>query len=68
MMLDECLLLKNTTIISDDSYVYLGYLNVQYGIMSGHYQPKKYWNIIDILPLLNQKNKIYSNGGSIVYK
>jgi len=68
MMLDECLLLTNTTKISDDSYLYLGYTNLQYGIMNGPYNAQTYWNISDILPLLNQKNKIYSNGGSSVYK
>ncbi len=68
MMLDECLLLKNTTIISGDSYLYLGYQNLKYGIMSGHYEPITYWNITDMLTLINQKNKIYSNRGSIVYK
>ena len=68
MMINEGSLLRNNICIRDDSYVYLGYPNLRYGVMSGPNSNQEYWNIKDILILLNQKNMIYSNGGSIIYK
>jgi uncharacterized membrane protein len=65
MMPDEYTL-TNTTKIRDESYIYLGYPNVRYGLMYG---PDKgeYWNITDISPLLDERSKIYDNGDAQVH-
>jgi uncharacterized membrane protein len=65
MMLDEYKL-TNTTKIRDESYIYLGYPNVRYGLMYGP-DIGEYWNITDISPLLDESHKIYNNGGAQVY-
>ena len=61
-------LLTNTTGVGGHSYIYLGYQNIHYGLMNGPRRFKNYWNITDISQLLNEKSKIYSNGGSEIYK
>jgi uncharacterized membrane protein len=67
MMLHEYIL-TNTTKVQKDSYIYLGYINVHYSIMNGPDAYRKCWNITDLSPLLNEKNKIYINGGSVIYR
>jgi uncharacterized membrane protein len=49
---------------SNTSYVYLGRLNVVYGLVEGS---KRLQNMSDFSSLLNEVNKIYSNGESDVY-
>lgn len=68
--IDETLRLTNTTEeIDENSYVYLQYLNVIEGIGTEWYKKKGYiYNINEINHLLNGKRKIYSNGGSMIYK
>ena len=50
-----------------DSYVYLRESNIKFNLMSG--KRGKYWYTSEILPILEtERNKIYSNGGSIIYE
>ena len=65
MMPDEHKL-TNTTKVRDESYIYLGYPNVHYGLMYGPDQ-REYWNITDVSALLDESHEIYSNGGAQVY-
>lgn len=65
--------LTNTTSeISVNSYVFLRYVNIIEGIM-GYRVPEtlikksSVYNITEIYPLIENKNKIYSNGGSDTY-
>lgn len=67
MMPDVCVL-TNTTTVEDDAYIYLGYPNVHHGLMNGLLRFTDYWNVTDISPFLNEKNILYSNGGSEIYK
>lgn len=61
-------ILTNTTIVVKDSYVYMGYANVHYGLMYGVLKKKEYWwNLADLSPSLDEINIIYSNGGAQVY-
>jgi len=47
-------------------YVYLNYLNIIKGkILEGRFE--KIWNTPEFYPVLNNLNKVYSNGGSVVY-
>jgi uncharacterized membrane protein len=57
--------LSNATAIRKDAYVYLGSLNVVEGIARNW---DGIFNITEVSPLLEEKNKIYSNGGSEIYK
>jgi len=52
-----------------DKYIFLGYPNVKYGILSGPYSVDDYWEITEIYPILvERKNEIYSNGNCEIYK
>ena len=53
--------------VSKGAYIYLRKLNVVYGIMEGP-DPGKLWNTSTISPFLDGCNKIYTNGGSEIYK
>jgi len=66
MMPDEHIL-TNTNNVPDNSYIFLGYPNVHYRLMSDPNLPENYWNIASISPLLNMMNKIYSNGDVEIY-
>jgi uncharacterized membrane protein len=60
----ETPVLTNTTKkIKEGSYVYLQYLNVVEGIGTDR-REKSIYNMTEIYPLIENKNKIYSNGGS----
>lgn len=50
-----------------NSYLYLRYPNVHYGLMYGPKQGMK-WDLTDTLPLLYHKNLIYSNQDNFIYK
>lgn len=65
MMPDEPVL-TNTTKVKEGSYIFLGYPNVRYGLMYGLPVPS-YWNITDILPLLDGGSEIYNNGDAKIY-
>jgi uncharacterized membrane protein len=60
--------MTNTTEIKQ-GYIYLGYMNLVNGIMSQQSAsgPSTY-NTSEISPILNKKSRIYSNGGSYVYR
>ena len=68
-MMPNEFVLTNTTKVREGSYIYLGYPNVHYGLMNGPMRSMNYWNLTDISPLLDEKSRIYSNGGSsIIYR
>ena len=61
-------MLDNTTKrIPEGSYIYLRYINV-HGKMESRKMPGSFWDLQDISYLLNSCNKIYSNGGSDIYR
>jgi uncharacterized membrane protein len=62
--LERLIRLDNTMTLDRANYVYLRYLNVNYGLMEnrGGYV----WNITSIAPQLSNMNRLYSNGGCIV--
>jgi len=60
-------LTKTAKEIPKDAYIYLQYLNVVEGIGIESSSPNCY-DIIEISHLFAGKNKIYSNGGSEIYK
>jgi uncharacterized membrane protein len=60
----ETPVLTNTTKkIREGSYVYLHYLNVVEGIGTD-WRERSIYNMTEIYPLIENKHKIYSNGGS----
>jgi uncharacterized membrane protein len=75
--LSDVNILTPDTVILQGSYVYLRKINYRDNIMAfpGGYYGKEYlkkygdywWNTSDIMYILNSMNKIYSNGGSIIY-
>lgn len=73
MMHEEISEISKITELTKEEYVYLRYMNVVNGLMIEKL-PKyrsgvwNIYNITEISPLFEQKNKIYSNGGSIIYK
>ena len=60
-------LASTTKTIPKDAYVYLQYINVIEGIGT-EVNPRSYYNMTEISHLFAGKNKIYSNGGSEIYK
>ena len=59
---------NTTTKIEKDAYVYLGHLNVVEGIGTGPFRYRDFWNMTEILPHIEERDKIYSNGCSEVYR
>jgi uncharacterized membrane protein len=58
--------LSNTTLsLQSGSFIYLDWLNIDPGIMSGQFYD---WKTTDISALLNSTDKVYSNGYSEVYQ
>lgn len=58
--------LTNTTLeLRDNSYIYIRYLNIVMNIMSSK-NPANNYRFSDHFDLMINKNKIYSNGGSVV--
>lgn len=51
-----------------EDYVYLGYLNVRYGLAPMVLSAGEMWHINEIYPQLSSKNKIYANGGSEIFR
>lgn len=58
------IILSPATIV-EEGYVYLGNLNVDDGIIVGRWGQT--WNTSSIYPILDEMNKVYSNGESDVY-
>ena len=65
--IDVPALASTTKGIPKDAYVYLQYLNVVEGIGT-EFGPLRCYNMTEISHLFAGKNKIYSNGGSEIYK
>ena len=61
---DKCVLFM--TPATKDYYVYLGYHNCVNGVLL-HDRFSKWDYISEIQPTLEKKNKIYTNGGSVIY-
>jgi len=59
-------LLSNSTILEDGDYIYLRRLNVVDGLIST-FPVGEPFHISEISSLLNESNKIYSNGDSDIY-
>jgi uncharacterized membrane protein len=61
---------QNFKNLEEDSYFFLRKVNYVYGLMIDKAQERErqYWNTSEILPYLERQNKIYSNGGSVVYE
>jgi len=65
---------RRTETISEDAYIYLRYLNVVEGIVTEfdprfmHKRERTIYNMAEISHLFAGKNKIYSNGGSEIFK
>ena len=59
-------LLSNTTKVDANEYIFLRYFNVKYGVMRS--KVKDFYNVAELSPILNEKNKIYTNGGSYIYR
>lgn len=62
---ERILLITNNTELESQAYIYLKYLNVQVGVVST--ATGGFFNSSDIAPMLEDCNKIYSNGKSDVY-
>lgn len=64
--------LTNTTKTMKESYIYLGYPNIVDGTVVGGLDRKtmrlNFWNATELSPLLDNENRIYSNGGSEIYR
>jgi len=61
--------LGNGTRILGDAYIYLRYFNNVYHVISGGLSPDLWWNFTEVFTLDpdTTANKIYSNGGSVIY-
>jgi len=60
--------LKITTkVVPEEAYLYLSYLNVVDGI-APDFRPQEYHDMAEVSHLYAEKNKIYSNGASEIYK
>ena len=61
--------LSNTTRVRANEYIYLGHLNVIDGLMHTRTEKQTFiYNTTELSPIIDKKNKIYSNGGSYVYR
>jgi len=57
--------LSNTTIVADNGTIYLSTLNVVDGVIASG---GRLWNSSELSFFLNNLNKVYSNGGSEIYR
>jgi uncharacterized membrane protein len=60
-------ILSNTTKVDANEYIFLRYFNVICGVM-GAMPPEPNYNITELFPILDKKNKIYTNGGCYIYR
>jgi uncharacterized membrane protein len=65
---NERCILSNTTTVPANEYIYLRYFNVNYGLMVAPASIGGYYDIAEISPIIDEKNKIYTNGGSYIYR
>jgi uncharacterized membrane protein len=66
MLLTYDELLPHTS-MNEGSYLYLGYLNVHYGLMWSSYPKNHYSNVSDFKMFNSNISQVYSNGDSIIY-
>ena len=67
-LIADASVVKNTTDLGAyRSYLYLGYTNTQFGVMSGPYDFNRFWEFSDIAPAANRLNVVYSSDFSRVY-
>ena len=52
--------------VDPEDYIYLRYFNVNYGVMVVSLEDN--YDIAELSPIINKKNKVYSNGGSYIYR
>ena len=52
--------------VDPKKYIHLRYFNVKYGVMRSNV--KDFYNITELSPILDEKNKIYTNGGCYIYR
>jgi len=62
MLPNQEVMTKSTSL--RNAYLYLGYPNIKYGIMSEHSVGLEYWYIHEIAPVLYNANLLYENGGA----
>jgi uncharacterized membrane protein len=55
----------NTTVLGQGNFLYLGQLNVVGGVITTDTSP---FNTSELSPLLNENNRIYSNGNCEIWK
>lgn len=61
--------LSNTTIIRADDTIYLRKMNLVYGVLlAQRWSVESAWNITEISHVINNMNKVYSNGDCEIYK
>jgi len=60
-------MLSNNIEIDEMTYIYLSHLNIIDGVMTGPESYTEPWKADDVSPLLEQRNKVYSNGFSEIY-
>lgn len=66
---DEIEKVTNTTIIRADDTIYLRRMNLVYGVfLAQRWSVESAWNITEISPIINNMNKLYSNGGCEIYR
>jgi len=64
--------LSKGTEVPEDAYIYLGYTNVVDGVITEQREEKTgfHWdiyNVSEIYPVIEGRNKVYSNGGGDIY-
>lgn len=66
---DQIMKLSNVTTVQTNSALYLRRMNLVYGVLFMYRgNTEKVWNITEISPVLNNMNKVYSNGECEIYK
>ena len=65
-MMGHSILYNPAIRVQANEYIFLRYFNVKYGVMRS--KVKDFYNIAEIAPILDKKNKVYSNGGSYIYR
>lgn len=65
-MSDRILTLTNSTKINGEAYIFLGYFNNIWQVLSATgFKSSLYYNVTDIYNILNKSNKIYDNGATL---
>ncbi len=59
--------LRENAKVDKDAYIYLRYFNNVDQVISDGLSPDAWWSLSKISYLLEKGNKVYSNGGSVIY-